>query len=132
MMHRTTAGQNVTRPVKCCRCAAQPVQQMDCHEDRMRNTVREASSSQMKRNLRYRMFHTRRESTHRTLTVTVTRPDRLWPRNNNAEIGWLVRLRLSQAQPPVIQDLASQSEAAKELAAQCDQLEVHDGPLYRQ
>jgi len=39
-------------------------------------------------------------------------------------------LRLSQAQPPVIQDLASQSEAAKELAAQWDQLEIYDGLVY--
>jgi len=49
----------------------------------------------------------------------------------DAEIGWLVRLRLSQAQPPSFQDLASQSEAAKKLAAQWDQLEVHDGLVYR-
>ena len=49
----------------------------------------------------------------------------------DAEIGWLLRLRLSQAQPPVIQDPASQSEAAKELVAQWDQLEVRDGLVYR-
>jgi len=59
------------------------------------------------------------------------RPTLAAQQQQDAEIGWLVRLRLSQAQPPGIQDLASDSEAAKELAAQLDQLEVHDGLVYR-
>ena len=49
----------------------------------------------------------------------------------DVDIGYLVRLRLTQTQPPLIQELASQSEAAKELAAQWNQLEVHDGLVYR-
>jgi len=50
---------------------------------------------------------------------------------NDAEIGYLVRLRLSQTHPPAVQDLASQSESAKELFAQWNQLEVHSGLVYR-
>jgi len=50
---------------------------------------------------------------------------------NDAEIGYLVRLRLSQTHPPAVQDLASQSESAKELSAQWNQLEVHNGLVYR-
>ena len=49
----------------------------------------------------------------------------------DAEIDWLVRLHLSEAQLPVIPDPTSQSEAAKKLAAQWDQLEVHDGLVNR-
>jgi len=41
---------------------------------------------------------------------------------NDAEIGYLVRLRLSQTHPPAAQDLASQSESAKELFTQWNQL----------
>ena len=61
----------------------------------------------------------------------LTGPTLAAQQQQDAEIGWLVRLRLSQAQPPSFQDLASQSEAAKELAAQWNQLEVHDGLVYR-
>jgi len=50
---------------------------------------------------------------------------------NDAEIGYLVRLHLSQTYPPAIQDLASQSESAKVLFAQWNQLEVHSGLVYR-
>ena len=50
---------------------------------------------------------------------------------NDAEIGYLVWLRLSQAHPPAVQDLAPQSEPAKKLFAQWKQLEVHKGLVYR-
>ena len=40
-------------------------------------------------------------------------------------------MRLSQTHPPAVQDLASQSESAKELFAQWNQLEVHNGLVYR-
>jgi len=50
---------------------------------------------------------------------------------NDAEIGYLVRLWLAQTHPPAVQDLASQFESAKELFAQWDQSEVHDGHMYR-
>ena len=50
---------------------------------------------------------------------------------NDAEIGYLVRMRLSQTHPPAVQELASQSESAKELFAQWDQLEVHNRLVYR-
>ena len=48
---------------------------------------------------------------------------------NDAEIGYLVRLWLAQTHPPAVQDLASQFESAKELFAQWDQSEVHDGHM---
>ena len=41
-----------------------------------------------------------------------------------------MRLRLSQTHPPAVQDLVPQSESTKQLCAQWDQLEVHDGLVY--
>jgi len=47
------------------------------------------------------------------------------------EIGPLVRMRLQQTHPPSIQEMRPESEAAKELFSQWDQLEVRNGLVYR-
>jgi len=50
---------------------------------------------------------------------------------HDPEIGLLVRMRLTQTHPPSIAEVHSESEAAKELHSQWDELEVHSGLVYR-
>jgi hypothetical protein len=72
------------------------------------------------------------ESNNNDTVVSVTAGEQLQAEQlQDADIGPVLRLRLQRAEAPSINELLPESEATKIIWSQWQQLELHDGKLYR-